>query len=92
MAVGGNIELGPNADVGGDVVVVGGTLQKDPGAVVHGQVQQVSIAQHFPKFDWLFAWVKSALFKGRLLSFASGTGVGLDGGRRVPRFLSAAAP
>ena len=74
VAVGGNIELGPNADVGGDVVVVGGTLQKDPAAVVHGQVQQVSIAQHFPKFDWLFAWVKSALFKGRLLCFASGTG------------------
>jgi len=74
VAVGGNIELGPNADVGGDVVVVGGTLQKDPAAVVHGQIQQVSITQHFPKFDWLFAWVKSALFKGRLLSFASGTG------------------
>jgi uncharacterized RDD family membrane protein YckC len=68
VSVGGNIELGPKADVGGDVVVVGGTLQRDPAAVVHGQVQQVSIGQHF------FVWVKSALFKGRLLCFESGTG------------------
>ena len=68
VAVGGNIELGPKADVSGDIVVVGGTLQRDPAAVVHGQVQQVSIGQHF------FVWVKSALFKGRLLCFESGTG------------------
>jgi uncharacterized RDD family membrane protein YckC len=74
VAVGGNIELGPDAEVGGEVVVVGGTLQKDPAAVVHGQIQQVSFMQHFPKFEWLSAWMKSALFKGRLLSFASGTG------------------
>ena len=69
VAVGGNIELGPNADVSGDVVVVGGSLQRDPGAVVHGQIQQVSFNQ-----NRLFAWVKSALFKGRLLCFESGTG------------------
>jgi uncharacterized RDD family membrane protein YckC/cytoskeletal protein CcmA (bactofilin family) len=74
VAVGGNIELGPNAVVNGQVVVVGGTLQKDPAAVVHGKIQQISIMQQFPKFDWLYAWVTSALFKGRLLSFASGTG------------------
>ena len=70
VSVGGNIELGPDAVVDGDVVVVGGTVQKDAGAVIRGEMQQVSIAQHFPKFDWLFAWVRSALFKARLLSFA----------------------
>ena len=74
VAVLGNVDLGPKAVVRGQVVVVGGTLNRDPAAVVHGGVQSVSIGGHFPGFGWLYAWVKSALFKGRLLSFASGAG------------------
>jgi len=74
VAVLGNVDLGPKAVVNGQVVVVGGTLQRDPAAVVRGGVQSVSIGGHFPGFGWLYAWVKSALLKGRLLSFASGTG------------------
>lgn len=74
VAVGGDVELGPKAEVWGEVVSVGGSVHRDPGAVVHGNVQQVSFMKHFPKFDWLYAWIQSALFKGRLLSFASGAG------------------
>jgi uncharacterized RDD family membrane protein YckC len=70
VSVGGNVKLGPDAVVNGEVVVVGGTLQKNPTAVVHGSVQQVRL----PAINWLFAWARSALFKGRLLSFASGAG------------------
>jgi uncharacterized RDD family membrane protein YckC/cytoskeletal protein CcmA (bactofilin family) len=74
VAVGGDVDLGPNAEVYGEIVSVGGAVHRDPGAVVHGNVQQVSFMKHFPKFDWLYAWIQSALFKGRLLSFASGAG------------------
>ncbi|HTT57464.1 MAG TPA: RDD family protein [Opitutaceae bacterium] len=73
VAVLGNVDLGPKAVVKGQVVVIGGTPTIDP-AAVHGSVQTVSIGGHFPGFGWLYAWVKSALLKGRLLSFAAGTG------------------
>jgi uncharacterized RDD family membrane protein YckC len=70
VAVGGNVKLGPDAVVNGEVVLVGGTLQKSPTSELHGSVQQVRL----PAINWLFAWIKGALFKGRLLCFASGTG------------------
>jgi uncharacterized RDD family membrane protein YckC/cytoskeletal protein CcmA (bactofilin family) len=74
VAVMGNVELGPKAVVKGDIVTVGGTLQRDPQAIVKGNVQTVSVGKRFPHLGGLSAWVKSALLKGRLLSFASGTG------------------
>jgi uncharacterized RDD family membrane protein YckC len=70
VSVGGNVKLGPNAVADGGVVVVGGVLEKDPTAVVHGEVQRVRL----PAISWVFAWARSALFKGRFLSFAAGTG------------------
>lgn len=66
VVVGGGAKLGPAAVVNGEIVVVGGTLQRSPGAVVRGDVQQVSL----PPVSGLLGWVRSALFKGRLLSFA----------------------
>ena len=65
VSVGGNVKLGPNAVVDGDLVVVGGVLEQDPSAAIHGHVQRVRL----PAISWVFAWVRSALFKGRLLSF-----------------------
>jgi uncharacterized RDD family membrane protein YckC len=70
VAVGGNVILGPNAVVKGEVVVVGGTLERNPTAVVKGNIQRVPL----PAINWFFAWARSALFKGRLLSFAHGAG------------------
>jgi uncharacterized RDD family membrane protein YckC len=74
VAVMGNVDLGPKARVRGQVVVVGGVLHRDPAAEVRGGVQSVSIGERFPGFGWLYAWVTSALLKGRLLSFAYGAG------------------
>ena len=70
VVVGGDVDLGPGAEVNGEVVLVGGRLRQDPGAVLHGHVQRV----HIPPIRWLFAWMRSALFKARLLSFAPGAG------------------
>ena len=41
VAIGGDLVLGPNADVQGDAVVVGGTLRRDPGAQIGGKVVDV---------------------------------------------------
>ena len=52
----GNIELGPHAEIGGNVVAIGGTLQRDPAAIVHGSVQNI-IAGHFGSVGWLRSWI-----------------------------------
>jgi hypothetical protein len=41
VVVGGSATLGPEADIGRDVTVVGGGLSRDPGAVIRGKVQDV---------------------------------------------------
>jgi len=68
VCVGGDLTLGPDAEVGGEVVVVGGEMKKDPSAILHSQVQQVRL----PVIRPVFAWVRSALLKARLLSFDPG--------------------
>ena len=45
VVVGGDIHLLPTADVPGDLVLVGGTLVRDPGALVTGSVSYVSFGQ-----------------------------------------------
>ncbi len=71
VAVLGNVELGPNAEVG-DVVSVGGTVHRDPKAIVHGQVQNVAVGVgigHFSGLGWLHNWASHCLAYGRLLAF-----------------------
>jgi hypothetical protein len=48
VSVGGRVTLGPRASVGSNVVVVGGTLERDPQARIDGRVQQIGIGS----FDW----------------------------------------
>jgi uncharacterized RDD family membrane protein YckC len=74
VAVLGNVELGPHADVGGDVVAVGGELIRDPAAVVHGNVQDVALFGKMSGFEWLHSWVHHCLLLGRPLAFAAGIG------------------
>ncbi len=74
VAVFGNVELGPHADVHGDVVAIGGDLIRDPGAVVHGDIQNVMLFGHMGNYEWLRTWVHNCLMYGRPLAFAPGLG------------------
>lgn len=74
VAVFGNVELGPHADVQGDVVAVGGDLIRDPGAIVHGDVQNVALFGHMGDYEWLHTWVRNCLVYGRPLAFVPGLG------------------
>jgi len=74
VATMGNVELGPHAVVDGDVVAVGGDLVRDPGAIVHGGVQNVMIFGHMGNMEWLHNWVHRCLMLGRPLAIAPGLG------------------
>jgi uncharacterized RDD family membrane protein YckC len=69
----GDLDLGPRADIGGDAVVVGGSVRRDPAAVIHGSVQNV-LGGDFGSFGWLHAWVRHCLLFARPLAFAPGLG------------------
>jgi uncharacterized RDD family membrane protein YckC len=73
VSVLGNMQLGPHAEIGGNVAAVGGTLQRDPAAIVHGGVQNV-IAANFGGAGWLRTWIHHCLYYGRPLSLAPGLG------------------
>jgi hypothetical protein len=58
VAVGGDIHLGPRAEVQGDVTVVGGAIDRDPGAKIGGRVNEVAFS-FFPvriRPLWDFRW------------------------------------
>jgi uncharacterized RDD family membrane protein YckC len=74
VAVLGDVELGPQAQVGGDIVAVGGVVSRDPSAIVHGSQQSLGVATHMHGIDWLHAWVQHCLIYGRMLAFAPGLG------------------
>jgi uncharacterized RDD family membrane protein YckC len=69
----GDLDLGPHADIGGDAVVIGGSVRRDPAAVIRGSVQNV-LGGDFGSFGWLHAWVRHCLLYGRPLAFAPGLG------------------
>jgi len=74
VAVLGDVELGPHADVQGDVVAVGGVLRRDPAALVHGHVHSVMVLDRLGGFEWLHSWVRHCLLLGRPLAFAPDLG------------------
>ncbi|MFT3906123.1 MAG: RDD family protein [Steroidobacteraceae bacterium] len=69
----GDVELGPKADVKGDVVSIGGTIIRDPGAITHAGIQNV-LGGHFGGLKWLRPWFEHCLILGRPLAFADGLG------------------
>lgn len=73
-AIFGNVELGPHADVGGDLVVIGGTLTKDPGAQLHGDITSIQLPIDFSGGGWMRRWIANCLMYGRPLAFVSGLG------------------
>lgn len=74
VAVLGDVELGAQAQVGGDIVAVGGVVSRDPSAIVRGTQQSLGFATHVHGIDWLHAWVQHCLLYGRMLAFAPGLG------------------
>lgn len=74
VAVFGNVELGPEADVGQDVVVLGGSLIRDAAARVGGEIQTVIPGIRVGSFDWFRTWVKNCLLLGRPLALEPGLG------------------
>jgi uncharacterized RDD family membrane protein YckC len=74
VAVLGDVELGAQAQVSGNVVAVGGVVSRDPSAIVRGSQESLGIATHLHGVDWLHAWVQHCLIYGRMLAFAPGLG------------------
>ena len=74
VAVLGKIELGPHADVDGQINAVGGTVVRDPAALTHGDVDIVDSSLGDFDFAWLQNWLTNCLVKGRLLAFSPGLG------------------
>jgi uncharacterized RDD family membrane protein YckC len=70
----GDLTLGPNAVVDGDVGAVGGRILRDAQAVVHGNAQEIAIAGNLIRVDWLRAWVRHCLLLGRPLALEPGLG------------------
>jgi hypothetical protein len=56
VVIGGTLRLGPKAIVGGDIVTVGGHAIVDPGARVHGKVDEAVV--FWPDFDVDFGWMR----------------------------------
>jgi len=87
VAVMGDVVLGPKAEIEGDVVVIGGALQRDPGAIVGGEVKRVGVGKFQGKKPRvpgpIDAWWDHALSHGALL------GVGKDLGWLVVPVLMA---
>jgi uncharacterized RDD family membrane protein YckC len=73
VAVLGNMELGPHAEIDGDVFAIGGTLRRDPAAIVHGGVQDY-FALDFGGAGWLRTWIHHCLLYGRPLALVPGLG------------------
>lgn len=72
VAVMGKIELGPHADVGGEINSIGGSVVRNPAAVAHGDVEGGTSVMPAFDFGWLQNWVTNCLLKGRLLAFSPG--------------------
>ena len=73
-AIFGDLELGPDARVGGEVIVVSGSLKRDPAATVERGIQQVTLPMDFGRFEWLRPWIKHCLLLGRPLALEPGLG------------------
>lgn len=73
VAVLGNVQLGPEAQVDGEIVSVGGEIIRAPGAVVKGTTNQVPFMS--PELtEGLKAWVYECLLKGRPLAIGENLG------------------
>ena len=68
VAVGGGVELGPDARVDGEVIAIGGPIKRAETASIGGKITQLKIFGDISGFN---AWITKALARGRLLAFGS---------------------
>ncbi len=74
VAILGNVELGPDADIGNDIVIIGGSLMRDAAARVDGQINSIFKTMSFGNLDWARAWIENCLVYARPLAIAPGLG------------------
>src|SRR5262249_31640272 len=53
VLVGSSADLGPDAEISGQTTVIGGPLNADPGAKLHGGKHEVAVGAHLPNFGWI---------------------------------------
>ncbi|AWI09773.1 RDD family protein [Ereboglobus luteus] len=68
VAVGGGVELGPDARVDGQVVALGGGIKRDESAIIGGEIVEMKLFNDINGFN---VWITQAIAKGRLLAFDS---------------------
>lgn len=73
VVVAGNVELGPQAEVDGEVTAVAGKVTRDAAAVVRGGTKDLSLGVQV-SFDWLRPWIDHCLRYARPLAIAPGLG------------------
>lgn len=69
VAVLGNVELGPDAIVDGEIVCVGGEVKRDVKAVSHSNVQNIALGGRHFNFEKLQAWFTECVLYARPLAF-----------------------
>lgn len=69
VAVMGNIELGPDAVVDGELVCIGGEVKRDAKASVKGNVQNIAIGGRHFDFTPLQTWFHECVLYARPLAF-----------------------
>ncbi|HWG71326.1 MAG TPA: RDD family protein [Steroidobacteraceae bacterium] len=76
VAVFGNVELGPHAQLDGNLVSIGGTVHRDPAATVRGGIENIFSGNFasLNSFGWLRTWIHHCLLYGRPLAVAPGLG------------------
>ncbi len=67
VSIFGDLELGPNAQIDGDVAVIAGKLTRDPQAEVHGHSE--ILASDFTGMQGLRVWIEKCLLYARPLAF-----------------------
>lgn len=69
VAVFGNVELGPQAEVFGDVIAVGGKVTRAEGSVIHGKTEDITMpGGNAEGVKWLRPWIEQCLMYGRPLA------------------------
>src|ERR1700677_3434666 len=75
VVVMGDAHLGPKAEIGHDLVFVGGGTHTETGAIIHGRTQEVGVGlglSHFLRLQWLRDWLHYCAFELRPLSLHVG--------------------